>query len=80
MRVHITLDDVLIGEIDRRVGVRQRSAYVASAVRTALESEQRWELIESAIGSLEEGHDRPWDQDAAGWVRHERRADGRRVG
>jgi Arc/MetJ family transcription regulator len=80
MRVHITLDDGLVGEIDRRVGVRQRSAYVASAVRAALESEQRWELIESAIGSLEEDLDRPWSSDVAAWVHDERQADRRRVG
>lgn len=80
MRVHITLDEILVGEIDRRVGARQRSAYVASAVRTALEREQRWELIESAIGSLEGRHDRPWELDAAAWVHDERQADRRRVG
>lgn len=78
MRIHITLDDTLVAEVDRRVGVGQRSGYVASAVRTALESEQRWELIERAIGSIEDDH--PWSADPAEWVHSSRREDERRVG
>ena len=80
MRVHITLDDSLVHDIDRRVGVGRRSAYVAEAVRTALDSEQRWELIESAIGVVDDDASRPWGADVAEWVSAERRADGRRVG
>ncbi len=80
MRVHITLDDGLVSEIDRRVGVGRRSAYVAAAVRTALDSEQRWELVESAIGAIEDDGDRPWGSDTAEWVSSQRRTDARRVG
>jgi metal-responsive CopG/Arc/MetJ family transcriptional regulator len=79
MRVHITLDDDLVGELDRRVGPRRRSSFIARAVEQALEDERRWELIESALGSIEDaGHE--WDDDPADWVRKERRADARRVG
>ena len=79
MRVHISLDDSLVAEVDRRVGARRRSAFIAEALRRALEDEQRWELIESAIGSIATtGHD--WDDDAAAWVRGQRRADAARVG
>lgn len=79
MRVHITLEDELIRDLDTRVGSRRRSAFIAGAVRQALEDERRWELIESALGSIEsEGHS--WDLDAAGWVRQQRRADPARVG
>jgi Arc/MetJ family transcription regulator len=78
MRVHITLDDALVGAIDQRVGVRQRSAYVATAVKAALDNEQRWELIESAIGAI--GDDHPWSEDAAAWVHTSRREDSKRVG
>lgn len=80
MRVHITLEDTLVSEIDRRVGVGRRSAYVAAAVRTALDSEQRWELIESAIGAIEDEGNRPWSTDVAEWVHAQRRVDVRRVG
>jgi Arc/MetJ family transcription regulator len=79
MRVHINLDDELVRELDRRAGVRGRSGYIAATLRRALEDERRWEQIESAVGSLEPtGHE--WDDDPAGWVASQRRADDRRVG
>jgi hypothetical protein len=79
MRLHISLDDDLVAALDERVGARQRSSFIAAAVRRALEDEHRWELIESAIGTIgDRGHD--WDDDAAGWVRAQRHADRRRVG
>ena len=79
MRMHISLDDELIARLDRRVGPRRRSGFIAEAVRRALEDEHRWELIESAIGTVGDGgHE--WDADPAAWVRRQRRADERRVG
>jgi metal-responsive CopG/Arc/MetJ family transcriptional regulator len=79
MRVHITLSDELVRELDRRVGARGRSAFIAGAVREALEDERRWELVESALGSIEAtGHE--WDADPAAWVREQRSADTSRVG
>jgi hypothetical protein len=79
MRVHITLSDELVRELDRRVGARGRSAFIAGAVREALEDERRWELVESALGSIDdEGHE--WDVDPAAWVREQRDADSSRVG
>jgi Arc/MetJ family transcription regulator len=79
MRVHILLDDDLVRELDRRVGARQRSAYVARAIERALDDDRRWELMESSIGSIaDEGHH--WDADPAEWVREQRHGDVRRVG
>ena len=79
MRLHITLQDKLVRELDRRVGARRRSAFIARAVEAALDDERRWELIESSLGSIgEESHD--WDDDPASWVREQRRVDERRVG
>lgn len=72
MRVHISLDDELVRELDRRAGVRGRSAYIASALRRALDDERRWERIASAAGSIEgAGHE--WDDDPAAWVASQRR-------
>jgi metal-responsive CopG/Arc/MetJ family transcriptional regulator len=79
MRVHITLGDALVHELDRRVGPRRRSAYIARAVERALDDDHRWELIESSLGSIA-ADDHDWDEDAGRWVREQRRADGRRVG
>jgi hypothetical protein len=79
MRLHITLRDGLVRELDRRVGPRRRSSFIARAVEQALDDERRWELIEASFGSIaDEGHD--WDTDPAGWVRSQRRLDERRVG
>ena len=79
MRLHITLQDELVRELDRRVGARRRSGFIARAVETALDDERRWELIESSLGSIgAERHE--WDRDPASWVRDQRRVDERRVG
>jgi Arc/MetJ-type ribon-helix-helix transcriptional regulator len=79
MRVHITLPEAVVRELDRRVGRRRRSAFIGRAVEHALESEQRRELVESAIGAIGgRGHD--WDADPADWVRQQRRLDERRLG
>lgn len=79
MRLHISLDDDLVRELDRRVGARRRSSFIAAAVREALEDERRWELIGSSLGAIGDGgHE--WDRDPAAWVREQRRADAARVG
>ncbi|HEY3241048.1 MAG TPA: hypothetical protein VGL92_15880 [Acidimicrobiia bacterium] len=68
-----------MAEIDRRVGPRRRSSFITDAIRRALDDEQRWELIESAVGTISStGHE--WDDDPAGWVAAQRRGDERRVG
>jgi Arc/MetJ-type ribon-helix-helix transcriptional regulator len=79
MRVHISLSDELVRELDSRVGSRGRSSFIAGAVRQALDDERRWELIEASLGSVSDrGH--AWDEDPASWVRAQRRTDAGRVG
>lgn len=79
MRVHITLPERVVRDLDRRVGARRRSSFVARAVERALEDEHRWELIEASLGAIKDrGHG--WDADPARWVRGQRRADAKRVG
>jgi hypothetical protein len=79
MRLHIALDDDLVADLDRRVGPRRRSAFIAELIRRGLEDEQRWDDIESALGAISDtGHE--WDDDPARWVRSERRRDARRAG
>lgn len=79
MRLHISLDDGLIAELDRRAGRGRRSAFIARTVERALEDERRWEEIEASLGAID-GSDHDWDRDPGAWVRAERRADERRVG
>ncbi len=79
MRLHISLDDALVADLDARVGSRGRSAFIAATIQQALEDEGRWDEIQAALGSLRDlGHD--WDRDPAAWVRSQRRGDRRRVG
>lgn len=79
MRIHVHMDDVLVAQLDERVGARGRSRYIERATRAALEEERRWEAIRSAFGAIDdEGHE--WDLDPAAWVHEERRRDAERVG
>ncbi len=79
MRMHIELDDDMIAKVDALAGPRGRSAFVRAALERALHQEIRWADIEGAAGSIDdEGHE--WDDDPAGWVRRQRRADTRRAG
>lgn len=79
MRMHISLDDELVAQLDQRVGARRRSAFISATVRRALEDERRWEDIEAGLGALaESGHE--WDTDPAAWVRVGRAGDSARVG
>ncbi|HTC73598.1 MAG TPA: ribbon-helix-helix protein, CopG family [Solirubrobacteraceae bacterium] len=79
MRLHISLDDDLVEELDERVGRRRRSTFISETLRRALDDERRWEDIEAGLGAVSDsGHD--WDDDPAGWVSAQRRSDPARVG
>jgi hypothetical protein len=79
MRLHISIDEDLVAELDRRVGVRGRSPFLAELIRQALDDARRWDDIESALGGIgDSGHD--WDDDPAAWVRGQHGADARRTG
>ena len=79
VRLRVSLDNALVGQLDLRVGRRKRSAFIAETIRRALEDERRWDDIEAALGTIaDEGH--AWDADPAAWVRRQRRGDIGRVG
>lgn len=79
MRVHINLDTKLVKAVDKRVGKRKRSAFIANLIRETLEDAERWDHVESAIGAAPDfGSD--WGMEPAEWVRAQRRLDPRRVG
>ncbi len=79
MRLHISLEDELVEQLDRRVGRRRRSTFISETVRRALEDERRWEEIEASLGVLA-GREHEWDGDPAGWVTAQRSGDRQRVG
>lgn len=79
MRMHISLDDELVRELDRRVGPRRRSSFIARALEEALSDQRRWDSLQAAAGSIRDG-EHEWDEDPAGWVRAQRYGDERRIG
>jgi len=79
MRIHISLDDRLVKQLDRQIGRRKRSSFIAATIRRALEDRRRWEDILGSLGTISESR-HEWDADPAAWVRHQRRTDARRVG
>jgi metal-responsive CopG/Arc/MetJ family transcriptional regulator len=79
MRLHISLDDDLVEELDRRIGRRGRSTFIANTVRQALDESRRREDIEAGLGVLA-GEQHEWDPDPAAWVHAQRFADPSRVG
>jgi hypothetical protein len=79
MRLHISVEDALVGELDARVGKRRRSAFIAATLARALEDERRWDELIASIATIDDsGHE--WDDDPAGWVATQRLNDGARVG
>jgi metal-responsive CopG/Arc/MetJ family transcriptional regulator len=79
MRLHITLEDGLVAQLDRRVGRRRRSSFISETIRRALEDERRWDDIEAGLGSMV-GAEHEWDEDPSGWVTAQRASDASRVG
>jgi metal-responsive CopG/Arc/MetJ family transcriptional regulator len=79
MRLHITLEDDLVEQLDKRVGSRRRSTFIADALRRALDDARRREDIEAGLGALAD-NEHEWDADPAGWVHAQRFGDPRRVG
>ena len=72
MRIHITLPNDLVAELDRRVGPRRRSPFIAALVRRELEDERAPVEIDAAPGGApDDGHEGA--EDSAAWVRPQRR-------
>lgn len=79
MRIHITLEDELVAELDELVGPGKRSAFITASVKKALDDAKRWDKILESLGSLpRDGGE--WGDDPEAWIDRERRADPRRVG
>lgn len=79
MRLHISLDDEMVAELDARVGRRGRSGFIAALLRRALDDERRWDDIEAGLGALSDD-EHAWDDSAAAWVQDQRRTDRSRSG
>ena len=79
MRMHIELDDAIVGEIDAIAGLRRRSAFVREAIIKAVDRHRRMKHLRAAAGILRDS-EHEWDDDPAEWVSRQRTGDPRRVG
>ncbi len=76
MRLHISIEDEVVRQLDEFVAPRERSSFIEDALKDALLRRKRLLSLEKAIGSISDsGHE--WDEDPAAWVRAQRDAEPR---
>jgi metal-responsive CopG/Arc/MetJ family transcriptional regulator len=75
MRAHIVLPDDLVTEMDRLVGKRRRSRFVAEAVRERLRKEGLLQAIRDGAGAIDLNEHPEWatPEKVTDWVRSLRR-------
>lgn len=75
-RAHVVLPEEIIAEIDRRVGRRKRSEFIADALTRELKRRRRAEVAEEFAGSLRDNDTPGWESSEAvvEWVRALRRS------
>lgn len=80
-RTHVLLPRELVEAIDRLVGPRHRSEFLAEAAAKELRHRKLMQAAEAAAGSLEHADIPGWEtsEAAAEWVRASRRADEERL-
>ncbi|HEY7037144.1 MAG TPA: hypothetical protein VH482_37835 [Thermomicrobiales bacterium] len=75
MRTHVLLPKEVVEEIDRRVGPRRRSEFLARAAQRELEAEDRLRAFDEFVGSLKDVDIPEWEtsESALEWVKEQRR-------
>ena len=81
MRAHVVLPDDLVDEIDRLVGKRRRSAFIAEAARDRVRREGLLRALKETAGVLKAEDHPEWadSRKVAAWVRKQRRQSDRRL-
>lgn len=78
-RTHIVLAENLVKDIDRLVGARQRSSFLAEAAEKELMRLRQIEALKAAAGAWKDQDHPELKQGAANWVRKMRRQAERRL-
>jgi hypothetical protein len=80
-RTHVVMDKALLDEVDRLVGPRHRSEFIADAVAKKVAQERLRKAAYRAVGSLADVDIPGWEtpESAAEWVRSLRREDDERM-
>jgi metal-responsive CopG/Arc/MetJ family transcriptional regulator len=81
VRAHVVVPRDLWDDVDRLVGSRKRSAFIADAVREKVSREKRGKALLEAAGMLSAANYPEWStpEKAAAWVRTSRAADEKRT-
>lgn len=74
--IRVSMSRKLVEEIDRRVGKKGRSAFIAEAVAHELRRRGRLEAFDQVAGSLKDVDIPGWEtsESAAEWMREQRRS------
>lgn len=78
-RTHIIIPEPLVSEIDRLVGKRGRSEFLAQAAEKELRRLQQIEALQGAAGSWKDKDHPELEGGAAQWVRHLRKENEHRL-
>ena len=70
-RAHVVMPDILLREIDARVGPRRRSEFIQEAIEEKLGRLRRVEAFERVVGSVADGDIPEWEthESTAEWLR-----------
>ena len=77
VRAHVVLPKELVDEVDRLVGHRKRSAYLAAVLAEALKRERLGRALAATAGSLDRSDYPEWEtpEQVSAWVRELREVD-----
>lgn len=79
MRTHVNLSEKLVGQVDRLVGQRKRSRFIAEAIQEKLEREALLDALRATAGIFSDENHPEWStvQKVARWQRAMRKDDAR---
>lgn len=77
-RTHVVLADELVKDIDRLVGTRQRSVFLAEAAKEKLMRHRQIEALKAAVSAWKDKDHPELKQGSAKWVRKLRQESERR--
>jgi Arc/MetJ-type ribon-helix-helix transcriptional regulator len=78
-RTHVVLDEELVKDIDRLVGMRRRSVFLTEAAQEKLMRYRQVEALKAAVGAWKDKDHPELKGGSAKWVRKLRKESGRRA-
>lgn len=81
VRIHVLIDAHTVSAVDRLVGKRGRSRFMAEALREKLIREEQAQALARCAGAIDPAQYPEWQtpEDVSRWVGESRRLDGQRA-